>query len=81
MSTARSFSFLRLMHLRVPFPGTVLGGRRGLDDAGVHDGSLPEPQSLRFQMGVDLLQQALSQVVPFQEMPEVEDRGLVGQRF
>ena len=27
-----------LMHLRVPFPGPVLDGRRCLDDGGVHDG-------------------------------------------
>ena len=30
-------------------------------------------------MGVDLLQQALSQAVPFQKMAEIENGGLVGQ--
>ena len=70
---------LSLMHRRVPFPGAVLGGRRGLDDAGVHDGSLPQPQPLGLQVGVDLLQQALSQAVPFQKMAEIENGGLVGQ--
>ena len=38
-----------------------------------------EPQSLGFQVGVDFLQQALSQVVPLQQVAEVEDGGLVGQ--
>ena len=69
------------MHLRVPFPGTVLGGRRVQGDADVYDSSLPQTQSLRLQMHVDLLKQTLTQSLPFQEMPEVEDRGLVGQRF
>ena len=77
----RLVPLLGLMHLRVPFPGTVLGGRRGQGDAGVYDSPLPQPQSLRLQMHVDLLKQTLTQSLPFQEMPEVEDRGLVGQRF
>ena len=30
-------------------------------------------------MGVDLLERALAQTLPLQEMTEVEDRGLIGQ--
>ena len=67
------------MHFRVPLPGTVLGGGRCQGDGGVHDGSLPQLQSLGLQVGVDLIQNTLPQVVFLQEMPEVEDRGLVGQ--
>ena len=37
----------------------VLGGRWRLDYAGVHNGSLPQPQPLRFQMPVDILKQTL----------------------
>ena len=51
-----------------------------LDDGGVHDGSLQQLQSLGLQVGVDFRNQALAQVMPFQEMAEVEDGGLAGQR-
>ena len=54
---------LRLMHLRVPLPGTVLGGGWRLDDGGVHDGSLPELQPLGLQVGVGLRQETLPQFV------------------
>ena len=70
---------LGLMHLRVPLLGTVLGGRRRLDEDGVHDGSLPQPQPLAFQVGVDFPQETLPQVVLLQQVAEVEDGGLVGQ--
>ena len=36
---------------------------------------------LGLQMGVDLLQQSLAQLVPLQEMAEVQDGGLVRQGF
>ena len=42
---------------------------------------LPEPQPLGRQMTVDLLEQALAQLVLFQEMAKVEDGGLVRHRF
>ena len=51
--------FPRLMHLRFPLPGTVLGGIRRPYDGGVHDGSLTEHQSLGLQVSVDLRQKAL----------------------
>ncbi len=60
-------------------PSTVLGGRRSQGDAGVHDSSLPQAQSLRLQMGVDLLKQSLPQFVPLKKVTEVQNRGLVGQ--
>ena len=72
-------TLLGLMHLWVPLPGPILGGRRRLDDGAVHDGSLPQLQPLGFQVSVDFLRQTLPQPVPFQEMTEVEDGGLVGQ--
>ena len=67
------------MHLRVPFLVPVLGGRGSLDDGGVHDGSLPQPQPLAFQVGVDFLQETLPQMMLLQQVAEVEDGGLVGQ--
>ena len=63
----------------VPLPSPVLGGRGRLDDGGLHDGSLPQLQSLGFRVGVDFLQKSLTQAVLFQEVGEVEDGGLVGQ--
>jgi len=50
-----------------------------LDDGGVHDGSLPQPQPLALQVGVDFLQETLTQMVLLQQVAEVEDGGLVGQ--
>ncbi len=73
--------FLRLVHLRVPGPSPVLGGRRRLDDTGIHDGPFPEPQSLGLQMGVDFLEQPMPQAVLLQKMADVENRGLAGYRF
>ena len=46
---------------------------------GVHDGSLPQPQSLRLQVGVDLIEQPFAQFVALQEVAEVQDGGLVRQ--
>ena len=54
-------------------------GSRRLYDGGVHDGSLPQPQSLGLQVGVDLIQKTLTQLVFLQEMPEIQDGCLVGQ--
>ena len=64
-------TLLRLVHLRVPLPSPVPGGRRGFDDARVHDGSLTEPQ----------LEKALASLVLFHQMAKVEDGSLVGDRF
>ena len=55
-----------LVHLRVPLPSPVLGGRRRRDDGGVHDGALPQLQPLGLQALVDLLQQTLPQAVVLQ---------------
>ena len=72
---------LRLPHLRIPLTGTVLGGGRRLNDGGVHDGSLPQPHSLLFQMILDFRKQALAQLMPFQQVAEVENGTLIGERF
>ena len=70
---------LRLTHLRVSaHQNTILRRRRRLDDARVHDRSLPKPQSLGLQMTVDLYRPPdLPQLVLFQQMTEVQDRRLV----
>ena len=72
--------FPRLVHLRVTLPGPVPDRRRRLDDGGVHYRSLPQPQPLRLQVGVDFLQEPLARMASFQQVAEVEDGGLVRQR-
>ena len=71
---------LRLTHLRVSLSCTILRRRWRLNNARVHDRSLPKPQSLGLQMTVDLLEQTLSQLVLFQQMAEVQNRRLVRER-
>ena len=40
---------------------------------------IPQPQSLRLQVGVDLIEQPFAQFVALQEVAEVQDGGLVRQ--
>ncbi len=69
-----------LMHLRVACTGLVLGrGRRG-NDAGVDNRAGLQPQSLSGEMRVDRLQQRLAQLMPLQQVAEVQDRRLVRDR-
>ena len=49
----------RLVHLRVPLAGRVLGRRRRMDDGRVHDGARADARMpLRFQVMVNRIQQA-----------------------
>ena len=73
-------ALLHLVHLRVARLGAVLRRRRRVEDGRVHDRAFPQPQALCRQLLGDLGQQPLAQVVPFQQVPEVEDRRLIGPR-
>ena len=68
------------MHLRVAGLGAVLRRRRCVEDGRVHDRACPQPQTLRRQVVGNLRQQRLAQLVPFQQVPEMEDRRLIGPR-
>ena len=74
-------ALLRLMHLRVPCAAPVLRRRRRVDDARVNDRPRAQPMAARRQVRIDLLEQTLAQAVLLQQMPEVQDGGLVGQRL
>ena len=73
-------ALLRLAHLRVPCARAVLRRRRRGDDARVHDRPSLQPMPERGQVRVDLLEQRLAQSVLLQQVAEVQDRRLVGQR-
>ena len=49
-------------------------------DGGVHYGALFQPHSLLRQILFDFRKQSLPQVVPLQQVAEMEDGALVGQR-
>ena len=72
---------LRGVHIGIPLLLSILGGGRGVDDGGVHDGSFRESQPLLLEMGVDLLKNAFSQAVGFEKMTEFADGSLVGNGF
>jgi len=73
-------AFLRLVHLRIAFLAFVLCGRRCGNDRCINDGSLTVEQAFAFKMGIDSVQDLPTQLVPFQQVAEVEDRGLVRYR-
>ncbi|MNV68963.1 hypothetical protein D3C71_1618410 [compost metagenome] len=74
-------ALLRLVHLRVSFAALVLGGTGRRDDRGIHDGASLQKQPLPGQMSVDLLEDVFGQVAGLQQMAEVQDRRLVGNRL
>ena len=71
---------LGLMHLGVALLGAILRRRWGGDDGRVHDRALPQPHALCRQVLRDLGQQVVAEAMPFQQVPEVQDRRLIGQR-
>ena len=71
---------LHLTHLRVPLPRPVLGGGRRLDDGGVHYGALFQHTPCSARYSLTSVNQSLPQVVPLQQVAEMEDGALVGQR-
>jgi hypothetical protein len=74
-------ALLRLVHLGVALTFPVLRrGRRG-DDRRVHDRALLHQALLRAQHGVDLRQDSPRQVVPFQQVPELQKRRRIRHPF
>ena len=56
----------------------VLGGRRCGDQRGVHQGAFAQQQAARGQVGVDGGEEALAQVVRFEQTAEFQECGGVG---
>ncbi len=67
------------VHVRVAGFVLVLGGAGGMDEGGVHHRAFGHQQAFGFEVRIDGVQQYGGQAVVFEEMPEVEDRGLVRQ--
>lgn len=72
---------LRLMHLGVVFPPRVLRARRSSDDRRIHDRSLPHEKTLLYKERVHRGEELLVEIVLFEEVPEVEDHCLIGDRI
>jgi hypothetical protein len=58
----------------------LVGARRG-DDGRIHDAAALEQQALRARCALTCLEDVLGQLVLFQQVSEVQDRGLVRNRI
>jgi len=67
------------VHVRIAGFVLVLGGAGGMDDGGIHHRAFGHQQAVCLEVGVDGVQQHGGEAVVFEEMPEIEDRGLVRQ--
>ena len=74
------FTFLGLMHLGIAFSVFVLGRTGGMNNSGIDDGVLAQRETLFLQITVDDLKDRRCQLVLFQQVPEVHDRGVFGDR-
>ncbi|AAW75732.1 unknown protein [Xanthomonas oryzae pv. oryzae KACC 10331] len=68
---------LGLVHVRIALALLVLGRTGRRNDRGIHD--RPAPQTLPFtrQVRVDPVEQLARQIMPLQQMPEVENRRFI----
>ena len=73
-------AFLRLMHLRIAFTFLVLGRTGCMDDGGVDDAALVQRQDFFSQVIVDGFHNARRQLVLLQQVPEIHDRCVFGDR-
>jgi len=72
-------AFFRLVHLRIALARCVLRRARRRDDRRVHDAAALQHQSLAGEVGVDAAKDLRGDVVFFQQVPEVQDRRLIGR--
>ena len=71
-------ALLRLMPLRITRLISILRRAGRFDDRRINDTAFPNHQAMPGQLAVDLLEQLLAQIVLFQQVPEVQDRRLIG---
>ena len=71
-------ALLGLMHLGVAGVVLVLGRGRCRDDGGIHQRALAHEQPALAQVGVDLLEDGLRELVVFQQAAELQQRRGVG---
>lgn len=74
-------AFLGLVHLGITGLVLVLGLGRGVDDRRIDDRVGGYLHALVLEMTPDLLEQPLAQGVRFEQMAEVEHRGLIRHPF
>ena len=67
-----------LVHFRVALPFPVLDGGRGGDQCGVHQGAFAQQQAAGGEVGVDGGEEAFAQIMGFEQPPEFQERGGVG---
>lgn len=72
-------ALLGLVHLGVTLAAVVLGRAGGRDQRGIHHGAGLEHQTAFNEFGVDGGQDLLAQPVFFDQMPNAQDRDLIGQ--
>lgn len=73
-------TFLGLMHLGIAFSFLVLGRAGGMNDGGIDDGALAQQQAFFVQITNDDREDRRSQLMVFQQVPEVHDCGVLRYR-
>lgn len=73
-------TFLRLMHLEIALTFLVLGRAGGMNDGGINDGALAQGQAFLLQITFDDREDCRGQLMLFQQVPEVHDRGVFRYR-
>ena len=74
-------AFFRLAHLRIAGLVLVFGRARRIDDGGINDSAAGDAQSTFTKVVSHGLKQGFAQRMPFQQMPEAENRALIGHRL
>lgn len=73
-------AFFRLMHLGIALAVPVLGRTGRVNDGGIDNGALAQRQAFVSQVIVDGFQNARRQLVLLQQVPEIHDRRVFGDR-
>ena len=74
-------ALLGLMHFRVPFSFLVLGGRRGVDNGRIHNGTAPHHEPCLLEPVLDVVEDCFAKVMLFQQMPELQQGGCIRYLF
>ena len=72
--------FLGLMHLGIALSFPVLGRAGGMNDGGIDDGALTQREAFVLQITVDDREDCRGELMLFQQVPEVHDRGVFRDR-
>ena len=73
-------TFLRLMHLGITLSFLVPGRARGMNDGGIDDSALAQGQAFLLQITVADREDRRGQLMFFQQVAEVHDRGVFRYR-